>query len=46
MSIQGKFKINNANKEVQHEIEFVISKSKYQFTTLTLKANIKLLTIH
>ena len=26
--IQQKFKINNAEREAQHEIEFVISKSK------------------
>ena len=27
MLIQQKFKMNNAKKEAQHEIEFVISKS-------------------
>ena len=32
--IQQKFKINNVKKEAQHEIEFVISKSKYQLTTI------------
>ena len=45
MLIYWKFKIDNVKKEVQHEIEFVISKSKYQLTTLILKANIELLTI-
>ena len=28
MLIQQKFKINNAKKEAQHEIQFAISKSK------------------
>ena len=32
--IQKKFKINNVKKEAQYKIEFVISKSKYQLTTI------------
>ena len=39
-------KVDNVKKEAQHEIEFLVSKSKYQLTTLTLKANIELLTIN
>ena len=31
---------------LQHEIEFLISESKYHLTTLILKANIELLTIN
>ena len=38
--------MNNVKKEVQHEIEFVVSKSKYQLTTLIFKANVELLTIN
>ena len=38
--------MGNVKKEEQHEIEFVVSKSKYQLTTLILKANIELLTIN
>ena len=34
MLIQWKFKINNVKKEAQNEIEFAISKKKYQLTTL------------
>ena len=34
MLIEWKFKINDVKKETQHEIEFVISKSKYQLTTI------------
>ena len=34
MLIEQKFKINNVKKEAQHETEFVISKSKYQLTTI------------
>ena len=45
MLIWWKFKIINVKKEVQHEIEFLASKSKYQLTMLILKANIELLTI-
>ena len=37
MLIQQKFKMNNAKKEAQHEIEFVISKSNKQLTTLIFK---------
>ena len=36
--------MNIVKKEVQHKTEFVISKSKYQLTTLILKANVELLT--
>ena len=32
--------------EVQHKTEFVISKRKYQLTTLILKANIELSTMN
>ena len=35
--------MNTVKKEVQHEIEIVISESKYQLTTLILRANIELL---
>ena len=41
-----KVKINNIKKEVQHEIEFAISKSKYPLTKLILKATVELLTIN
>ena len=41
-----KVKIDNVKKEVQHEMEFVVSKSKYQLTTHILKANTELLTIN
>ena len=40
------FKTNNVKKEVQHEIKFVISKSKYQLTVPILKADIESLTIN
>ena len=40
------FKINYAEKEVEHETEFSISQRKYQLTTLILKENILLLTIN
>ena len=40
------FKINDVEKEVEHEIEFTIFQRKYQLTTLILTANILLLTIN
>ena len=37
--------MSNVKNEVQHETKTATSKSRYQFTTLILKANIELLTI-
>ena len=39
--VYWKFIINKVGKEVQHEIEFVTSKCKYQLTMINLKANSK-----
>ena len=38
--------MNNVKSKVHHEIEFVTPKSKYQLTTLILKADIELLIIN